>query len=102
MKDQNMSLYKVKHLTYRANLNRKSIKIEVADSSEFRGKIITYYHMIFFLSKEGVPCWEKWFNVRKLTGKLRICLKTRGRGRPNSFQQYKAPIIERWDEECQS
>ena len=94
-----MSLYKTKHLTHIANKKRKSFKIEVAGTFGLGG---TYYSMVWFMDAVDRPYWERVSQKSHpymLTGRLKCCLKSKGRGRPHIFQKYVAPQKER-SEEC--
>lgn len=94
-----MSLYKTKHLTHIANKKRKSFKIEIA---RFFGLNSISYSMVGFMDTVDRPYWERVSQKPRpymLTGKLKCCLKSKGRGRPHIFQRYLAPQKER-SEEC--
>ena len=94
-----MSLYKTKHLTHIANKKRKSFKIETAC---FFGLNSNSYSMLCFIDAVYRPYWvlvSQYPNPYMLTGKLKCCLKSKGRGRPHIFQKYVAPQKER-SEEC--
>ena len=94
-----MSLYKTKHLTHIANKKRKSFKIETAC---FFGLNNASYSMVWFMDAVDRPYWERVSQKPRpymLTGKLKCCLKSKGRGRPHIFQRYLAPQKER-SEEC--
>ena len=89
-----MSLYKTKHLTHIKNKRRKSIKIEVATITERA----SFSSMVWFMDTLNKPYWERVPQSKHqyfLTGKFKICLKSKGRGRPHLFQKYVAPQVER-------
>jgi len=93
-----MSLYKTKHLTFITNKRKKSFKLEIVNVYE--GGSGT--SQVWFMDGFDNPYWTR--NLQSthpyyLTGKLRFCLKSKGRGRPHMFQTYKAPVTER-AEEC--
>ena len=94
-----MSIYKTKHLNHIANKKRNSFKIEVARTF---GVGSTSYSMVWLMDVINRPYWERVSqksNPYMLTGKLKCCLKSKGRGRPHIFQKYGAPQKER-SEEC--
>ena len=94
-----MSIYKTKHLNHIANKKRNSFKIEVARTF---GVGSTSYSMVWLMDVINRPYWERVSqksNPYMLTGKLKCCLKSKGRGRPHIFQRYGAPQKER-SEEC--
>lgn len=93
-----MSLYKTKHLTHIANKKRKSFKIETMRLFGLGG---TSYSMVWFMDTVDRPYWERvsqQHNQYMLTGRLKCCLKSKGRGRPHIFQKYVAPQVERLEE----
>lgn len=94
-----MSLYKTKHLTHIKNKKRKSIKLEIANIS---GGGFALSSMVWFMDTLDRPYWERTLQSKHqyfLTGKFKICLKSKGRGRPHMFQKFIAPHAER-SEEC--
>lgn len=92
-----MSLYKTKHLTHKSNLRKKSFKIEVLNFSNSGVQI--GYSKVWLMCPYNTPYWQRCTQRNhpyELTGYMRICLKSKGRGRPHMFQKYITPHTERW------
>ena len=95
-----MSLHKTKHVTYKGNLNKKFIKVELGFISKATCTIYSYTWWNL-TNEDNIPVWQRHRQREipfALTGGIRVRLKSIRRGRPHIFQQYKAPVTGRFDD----
>lgn len=95
-----MSVYKTKHVTYRTNLNKRFIQVELGYISK-NTCLVHSYTWWNFMGADNRPIWQSHSQrdiPYTLTGGVRVKLKSIGRGRPHIFQKYNAPVTGRFDD----